>query len=379
MNFHNTRVMDFCEVIEGTTRFFVPMQDPSSAFPPGTARIFFNRRMELSRDATILLASVLPVSNYLDAMGATGARGLRMANECGIPVTINDRNAEAVALIRRNASHAGVTPEICEADVNCLLSTRKFDAVDIDPFGTPAPFIDSAARGTGRYLMVTATDTAPLCGAHKKAGMRRYFSSALNNEYHAETGLRVLLGFLVREIAKYDRGIEPLFCFAREHFVRLHVRLLYGAERADRSMARMGYVMQCPICPSRTEQAGMLPLSGQCRECGTPLVPIGPLWTGEIQDMQLLDSMAAVIGDLRLGTGPDLAKLIAICRQELPLSSHYEYHRLAKRWGVSPPPLEEVISSLRDEGFSGSRAHYSGTALKTDAPLDEIRKSFFAR
>ncbi|HQC12086.1 MAG TPA: tRNA (guanine(10)-N(2))-dimethyltransferase, partial [Methanoregulaceae archaeon] len=223
------------------------------------------------------------------------------------------------------------------------------------------------------------TDTAPLCGAHKKAGMRRYFSSALNNEYHAETGLRVLLGFLVREIAKYDRGIEPLFCFAREHFVRLHVRLLYGAERADRSMARMGYVMQCPICPSRTEQAGMLPLSGQCRECGTPLVPIGPLWTGEIQDMQLLDSMAAVIGDLRLGTGPDLAKLIAICRQELPLSSHYEYHRLAKRWGVSPPPLEEVISSLRDEGFSGSRAHYSGTALKTDAPLDEIRKSFFAR
>ncbi|MFA7154087.1 MAG: tRNA (guanine(10)-N(2))-dimethyltransferase, partial [Methanoregulaceae archaeon] len=86
------------------------MQDPSSAFPPGTARIFFNRRMELSRDATILLASVLPVSNYLDAMGATGARGLRMAHECGIPVTINDRNAEAVALIRRNASHAGVPP-----------------------------------------------------------------------------------------------------------------------------------------------------------------------------------------------------------------------------------------------------------------------------
>jgi len=368
--------MDFCEVLEGTTRFFVPVQDPGSAFPPGTASVFFNRRMEFSRDATILLASVLPFSNYLDAMGATGARGLRMAHECGIPVTINDRNHEAVALIRRNAEYAGTLPEITESDINCLLSTRKFDAVDIDPFGTPAPFIDSAARGTGRYLMVTATDTAPLCGAHKKAGMRRYFASAENNEYHSETGLRVLLGFLVREIAKYDRGLEPLFCFAREHFVRLHVRLSYGAERADRAMARIGYVMQCPNCPYRTEETGLLPQYAVCEICGNTLVPIGPLWTGGIQDLQLLESMSGGIGNLQLGKGPELEKLIATCRQELPLSSHYDYHRLAKIWKVSPPPLEAVISSLQETGFAASRAHYSGTALKTDAPLDDIGKSF---
>jgi tRNA (guanine26-N2/guanine27-N2)-dimethyltransferase len=371
--------MDFCEVLEGTTRFFVPVQDPGSAFPPGTASVFFNRRMELSRDATILLASVIPFSNYLDAMGATGARGLRMAHECGIPVTINDRNREAVSLIRRNAEHVGVLHEITESDINCLLSTRKFDAVDIDPFGTPAPFIDSAARGTGRYLMVTATDTAPLCGAHKKAGIRRYFASAENNEYHAETGLRVLLGFLVREIAKYDRGLEPLFCFVKEHFVRLHVRLSYGAERADRAIARIGYVMQCPNCPFRTEQTGMLPLEGRCGECGSRLIPIGPLWTGGIQDLQLLDSMAAEIKNIRLGKSIELEKLIAICRQELPLSSHYDYHRLTKNWKISPPPLEQVISSLQKEGYAASRAHYSGTALKTDAPLDEIRKIFDAR
>ena len=133
-----------------------------------------------------------------------------MAHECGIPVTINDRNAEAVALIRRNAEHAGVTPEICAADINCLLSDRKFDAVDIDPFGTPAPFIDSAARGTGRYLMVTATDTAPLCGAHRKAGVRRYFSAALNNEYHAETGLRVLRVRPRATVVRRDGGMDLL-------------------------------------------------------------------------------------------------------------------------------------------------------------------------
>jgi hypothetical protein len=39
-----------------------------------------------------------------------------------------------------------------------------------------APYLDSLIRSARRYLFITATDTAPLCGAHLKAGMRRYFS-----------------------------------------------------------------------------------------------------------------------------------------------------------------------------------------------------------
>ena len=54
------------------------------------------------------------------------------------------------------------------------MSEEKFGFVDLDPFGTPAPFIDAAIRSSGKYLGVTATDTAPLCGAHLKAGIRRY-------------------------------------------------------------------------------------------------------------------------------------------------------------------------------------------------------------
>jgi len=370
--------MDLCEVEEGNTRFFIPVQDPDSPFPPGTADVFYNKRMEFSRDSTVLLASVLPPSTYLDAMGATGIRGLRMANECGIPVTINDRNSEAVALIRRNVDHIGADIEITSDDVNCLLSKRRFDAVDIDPFGTPAPFIDSAIKGTGRYLMVTATDTAPLCGAHKKAGIRRYFASAQNNEYHAETGLRILLGFVVRETVKYDRGLEPLFCYAREHFVRLHLRLHFGAHRADRTLERLGYVMQCPACPFRTEQSGLFPKDAKCEICGSDLIPVGPLWLGDIQDHQLLETMLGKAGKMQLGKGAELEKLIRVCNEELPTSSHYEYHQLAKMWKVSPPPINSVIQNLIDADFLASRTHYSGTGLKTTAPLEEICKAFNA-
>ena len=130
------------------------------------------------------------------------------------PVTINDRDETTIPVIQRNADRNGANIEIANRDINALLSERSFDAVDLDPFGSPATFIDAAIKGCRRFLLVTATDTAPLCGAHLKAGIRRYDALPKNTEYHSEVGLRILLGFVVRETVKYDRGYRPpvLFC-----------------------------------------------------------------------------------------------------------------------------------------------------------------------
>ncbi len=361
--------MDVVAVTEGKTRFFVPIQDPHLQFPPGSGPVFYNSRMELNRDATILLLSVLRPEGYLDAMGASGVRGLRVAHEVGIPVTNNDRNVKAVDLIRQNVETLGLAAEVTREDANALMSARRFDAVDLDPFGTPAPFVDSAARSAVKYLFVTATDTAPLCGAHLKAGMRRYFSRPRNTEYHAEVGLRTLLGFVAREVIKYDRGFEPLFCYAHEHFHRLHLRIRYGAAAADRTLARIGYVMQCPHCLYRSERTGMLPEPEACPLCGADLVPVGPLWTGRIEDDATLSLMQEALPGVTAGTGARIARLLDTCRQELETSSHYDYHIIAKALRVSPGGIGTVIERLHTLGYQASRAHYSGTALKTDAPL----------
>ena len=139
--------MELIEATEGKTTFLVPVQDTGTQFPPSSAAIFFNRRMQLNRDATVLLLSLLKPSDYLDAMGATGVRGLRVANECGVPVTINDRDETTIPVIRMNAERNGADIEITNRDINALLSERSFDAVDLDPFGSPATFIDAAIRG----------------------------------------------------------------------------------------------------------------------------------------------------------------------------------------------------------------------------------------
>ncbi len=92
-----------------------------------------------------------------------------------------------------------------------LLHEQKFHIVDIDPFGTPSPFLDAASASVWNMLSVTATDTAPLCGAHMKAGIRKYAAVPLNTEYHSEMGgLRVLLGACARELAKHEKGMLPL-------------------------------------------------------------------------------------------------------------------------------------------------------------------------
>ena len=69
-----------------------------------------------------------------------------------------------------------------------------FNIVDLDPFGSPAPYLDAATRSVVHLLEVTATDTAPLCGAHFNSGMRKYAAVPLNNEFHSEMGVRILLG-----------------------------------------------------------------------------------------------------------------------------------------------------------------------------------------
>ena len=76
-----------------------------------------------------------------------------------------------------------------------------------------------------------------------------------------------------------------------------------------------------------------------------------------------------------LAQGAALDRLLALLEAELPTSTFYDYHVLAKREGVSPPPIGTVLERLRKEGYRASRAHYAGTAVKTDAPLDAVLRA----
>jgi len=70
-----------------------------------TEGAFYNPRMILNRDICVAMAGSLGLSEYLDALSATGIRGLRVAGEAGAQkVALNDISPKAAALMQANAA-----------------------------------------------------------------------------------------------------------------------------------------------------------------------------------------------------------------------------------------------------------------------------------
>jgi len=360
-------------VHEGGVDLEVPEQPEEGA---GDA-VFFNPVQELNRDLTVAALRAYRERNpradtYCDATTATGVRGVRAAAD-GWTVTCCDVDPDATALAAENLALNGLDGETVTRDANAVLHERAFDVVDVDPFGTPIPFADAAVRGAGELLCVTATDLAPLCGAHFNSGVRSYSAVPRNTEYHGEMGVRVLLSALARTAARYDVAVDPLLTHASDHYVRTYLGLDRGAQVADAALDRLGHTYHCPDCLWRATERGLTadPPSG-CGNCGEAVQTAGPVWLGRTVDDDFLDTTAAAVPDA-FGTAEEARDLLGTLAGELGTPTHYDQHRLCKLWGRPATAMDEFLGHLRAAGHDASRTHYGGTTFKTTASVDDIR------
>ncbi|MCQ1535339.1 tRNA (guanine(26)-N(2))-dimethyltransferase [Methanosarcina sp. KYL-1] len=379
-----------CKIItEGTTKVSVPVPPRDAAFPPSAAPVFYNPEMELNRDINVAATAVFVERllgkkdlqreevRYLDAFSASGIRGLRVAGEVGVRATLNDWSPEAVELIQENIKLNGLEgrAEATRKNANVLLHEQKFHIVDIDPFGTPSPFLDAASMSAYNLLSVTATDTAPLCGAHLNSGIRKYAAVPLNKEYHSEMGMRVLLGACARELAKHEKGMVPLLSHATRHYVRSYLEIRHGAQQTDRTLKSMGFFVHCPKCGFRAPVYGLAPhIARECPACGGITQVAGPLWLGPLRETGFCDEVLAELESRPLNTKEKAQKLVTFCRDELDIPMFYDQHVICKELGASATGIEILIEALRARGYEASRTHFSGTSFKTDAPLAEIKE-----
>jgi tRNA (guanine26-N2/guanine27-N2)-dimethyltransferase len=361
-------------VREGGVEIEVPEQEEGVS-----DAVFFNPVQELNRDLTVAVLRAYRereprAETYLDAMAASGIRGVRAAAD-GWDVTCCDVDEEALALCRENLARNDLDGGTVHRDVNALLHEDYFDVVDLDPFGTPIPFADAAFQGTRNLLCVTATDTAPLCGAHFQSGVRSYSAVPLNTEYHAEMGVRVLLSALARTGARYDIAIRPLLTHATNHYVRTYLELDRGARTADAVVDSLGHVHHCQACLHREHATGLLAdPPAECPNCGGDVRTAGPLWLGLAHDPDFLAETADALDD-GMGTADEAADLLDRLGEELATPTHYDQHRLCESWGEPAPAMDDFLGALRASGFDASRTHYGGTTFKTAATVAEIREA----
>ena len=357
-------------VREGTTELLVPASFNKRGPGSRTGEVFYNKQMEFSRDVSVAFGRVVfrEGQKILDGLAASGARGLRLANECGVRAefVLNDRNLMAAVLMKQNAELNSLGHVRIECrDLRSLLAEEQFDYVDIDPFGPPVDFVDAAlqsVRNNG-VVALTATDTAPLYGTYPKTCLRRYGAGSQRSPFAHETGVRILIGYVVRQAATHDRAVTPLLCYHTDHYFRCYVRVQDGASKADDGITQLGFA----AFDSKTMKREIVDRVKDTKVAG-------PLWTGSLFSKDLLKVMRAT-GDL--GTSVRFNRMLEIWREESqapPL--FYNVDELARRTKHSPPKLLDLVDYLKKKGAEASRTHFDPKGIKTDMPTKRLMEAF---
>src|ERR687886_419352 len=291
------------KIIEGSTKLLVPALCLISRVPPRKPA-FFNPSAKLSRDISILVyRSFLHGMGknkkiFADPLSGVGARALRVAVEVAEidKVYINDVNPLAIELSKKTAL-LNLVEGKCNFSINeaCkfLSSTDdRFTIVDLDPFGSPAPYIDCAVRSVLNLglLSVTATDTAVLCGIFSDVCFRKYYSRPIRCHYANEIAIRILLSLVSLTASRLGLSIEPLFAHSYSQYMRVYVRLKLSSSEANMVHHKLGFIQHCQNCGNRMVAKEDNKL-GVCDLCGKSLKIAGQLWISKLFNKTLLKNM----------------------------------------------------------------------------------------
>jgi tRNA (guanine26-N2/guanine27-N2)-dimethyltransferase len=377
-------------VKEGKVKVLVPklkafMKQPSD-YAPSKAPVFYNPVMELNRDIAVLALRAYQhlVDRELaicEPLTSSGIRALRFATEIhGVKkVLISDINKSAFNLAKHNVRLNGLQDRVTvrHTDANCLLSCHgapheRFDVVDVDPFGSPVPYLDSAIRAlrNNGILAVTATDLAPLCGVHSKACIRKYGGKPLRTEYCHELAVRLLAGCVATLAAKHNIGIRVVFSHCTDHYVRVYAEISYGAKKADVSVKSLGYVLHCFSCLHReTVKDPFTKRLERCPECGSKMDYAGPLWLENIFDKQFCELMAKENTHTAFKNSAKIAKLLSLAEDEAEAAAtYYVLDKISGKLALPVPSVNAMLQILRDSGFQAFLTHFNSRGVRTDAP-----------
>lgn len=383
-------------VEEGKIRLVVPKLETYKTSPqeyvPSGAPVFYNPIMEINRDIAVLALQAYQKSlkrgiRVCEPLTGCGVRGIRLAAEVeGIKeVVVNDISKEAANLARFNVEQNNMTKPISVAneDANLLLNRyaaprKRFDYIDVDPFGSPVSYIDSAVRALrdGGLLALTATDMATLCGVYPKACVRKYGGKPLRTEYCHEFAVRLLAGCLATVAARHEMGIRVLFSHSTNHYVRLYAEVSYGAKQADASIQKMGYILHCFTCFHREPSERMfLELKQECPECGSRLKSGGPLWLGELFDEAFCSMMEKDVGRHHLKQEKRIVKLLSLAKNEAKAPiTYFVVDKISDKLNLPAPPIIKVLEELRKRCFQAVLTHFNSKGVRTDASARVVKE-----
>ena len=341
--------------------------------------VFYNPKMQSLRSISVAFvkANASKGARLLDATSATGIRGIRYALEAGIkePVLV-DMNNGAYANSVENVKANGIKAEVSEKSFQEFANTsdERFDIVDIDPFGSPAPLIYDAFKISkdGTLLMITATDTAVLHGAHANACIKVYGSVPMHTELCKEAGARILLGFVAKNAAQFNFGIEPLMCVSDMHYLRLFMRVSHGASKALAAVKSLGILKQCSSCRYFEYDKGICVSDIKCAKCGSRMLIAGQMWLEGLSDMKQVDNTLKTVKKM---DDPAAERQMSMIAEELDIPFFYSIPKMTKAFSIGSVSHRKVMERLQSKGYTVSETQFWKDSVKTDAGYDAVAAS----
>jgi tRNA (guanine26-N2/guanine27-N2)-dimethyltransferase len=312
--------------------------------------VFYNPVMKFNRDVSVLLLKSIPDKelHIADPLAGTGIRSIRFLLELSRKklksISINDYSHKSENAIKRNLELNKVSSKrviIKNEDANLfMLNSKGFDYIDIDPFGTPNPYLDAAVKRISRrgILAITATDTSALSGTYPDACMRKYWSRPMRNELMHEIGLRILIRKVQLIGAQYEKALFPIFSYSKDHYIRIFLRCKKGKKKTDDVLRQHNYYLDS-----------------------------GPMWLGSLWDSKLAEDMARkdTMKEKFLETIRDEAKIKTV--------GFYDLHTIVKEHKLKGIPRKlGMIENLRSSGYKASETHFSGTGIRSNIELKEL-------
>ncbi len=335
--------------------------------------VFYNPAMQHNRDLTIAVITAWGKNiQAADILAASGVRSIRLLQECkNIDfIAANDVSKTAHHLMQKNFVQNKMPKKkytLSNQDASqFLLQSKGFDYIDIDPFGSPNPFLDAAAKrlARGGILAVTATDTAALAGTIPKACMRKYWALPLKNASMHELGIRILVRKIQLVAAQYDKALVPVFSYAAQHYMRVFLMNTKGKKSVDTVLEQHKILSYCKKCG--THVVAPSPLCS----CGQEYTHVGPVWTGRLWDAALVSRMQS--------SCPQCARFLLLLAQEAQVDSVgiCDLNLFAKKFKKTLPKREEFIKHLQQKGFQAAPTHFLGSAIRTNAPVSFLEFAF---
>lgn len=316
---------------------------------------FYNTQQILNRDLTVMIVQALRPKTYLDGFGGSGIRGIRISLETGTETVISDINKRSAEIIRENVHRNKVNSEVVNEPFESIVSRRFFEFIDVDPYGSIVPFLDVAlthVKNNG-YLGLTATDLSALTGSVPGKTLRRYGAFVKTDLLKHETGIRLLLAYVVQRAAAMDMAIQPVVSFWKSHYYRLVVKVKHGSGIADRALEKVRRISKDVEISSIYDH-----------------VVEGPIWTGPLLDAGTLDR---ILETRKQYFSEQTYRFIETIRHEDTRMYFYEMTDFARKLGRSLPQISRMLKLIGDEfKMPAYRTHFSPTGIKTTMNAEDF-------